>query len=161
MCCPPRGLPLMLPAVTGSHMLADLDSAAIGSASVSTKFTGIGASPLNPRKRLVLCNGPCPLWRVLPYHAVGCIVHHGKFWLPMSALGQKRTCASQNGMSALPPKADMCSATANVRFGPKADITELGCNQRLDFTSLIAVFVAPPLPFHRSPLSSSKAKQLG
>src|SRR3974390_1615761 len=23
--------------------------------------------------------------RVLPYHAVGCIVHHGKFWLPMSA----------------------------------------------------------------------------
>ena len=29
--------------------------------------------------------------RVLPYHAVGCIVHHGKFWLPMSALGQKQT----------------------------------------------------------------------
>jgi len=29
--------------------------------------------------------------RVLPYHAGGCIVHHGKFWLPMSALGQKRT----------------------------------------------------------------------
>jgi len=29
--------------------------------------------------------------RVLPYHAVGRIVHHGKFWLPMSALGQKRT----------------------------------------------------------------------
>jgi len=25
-------------------------------------------------------------------------------------------------MSALPPKADMCSATRNVRFGPKADI---------------------------------------
>src|SRR5215467_4136538 len=62
MCCPPRGIPLMLPAVTGSHMLADLDSAAIASASVSTKFTGIGVSPLNPRKRLVLCNGPCPLW---------------------------------------------------------------------------------------------------
>ena len=28
----------------------------------------------------------------------------------MSALGQKRTFAVQNGMSALPPKADMCSA---------------------------------------------------
>ena len=28
----------------------------------------------------------------------------------MSALGQKRTCAAQKGMSALPPKADMCSA---------------------------------------------------
>ena len=28
----------------------------------------------------------------------------------------------QNGMSALPPKADMCSATRYVRFVPKADI---------------------------------------
>ena len=27
-----------------------------------------------------------------------------------------------NGMSALPPKADMCSALRYVRFGPKADI---------------------------------------
>jgi len=26
-------------------------------------------------------------------------------------------------MSALPPKADMCSALADVCFGPKADIT--------------------------------------
>jgi hypothetical protein len=26
-------------------------------------------------------------------------------------------------MSALPPKADMCSATAHVCFGPKADIS--------------------------------------
>jgi hypothetical protein len=25
-------------------------------------------------------------------------------------------------MSALPPKADMCGATTDVRFGPKADI---------------------------------------
>ena len=31
---------------------------------------------------------------------------------PMSALGQKQTCAAQNGMSALPPKADMCGATS-------------------------------------------------
>ena len=29
----------------------------------------------------------------------------------MSALGQKQTCAVQEGMSALPPKADMCGAT--------------------------------------------------
>ena len=38
----------------------------------------------------------------------------------MSALGQKRTCAVQNGMSALPPKADMCGATRDVRFEPIA-----------------------------------------
>jgi len=36
----------------------------------------------------------------------------------MSALGQKQTFAVQNGMSALPPKADMCSALAHVCFGP-------------------------------------------
>ena len=40
----------------------------------------------------------------------------------MSALGQKQTCAMQNGMSALPPIADMCSALADVRFVPIADI---------------------------------------
>ena len=34
----------------------------------------------------------------------------------MSALGHKRTFAVQKGMSALPPKADMCSATRDVRF---------------------------------------------
>ena len=37
---------------------------------------------------------------------------------PMSALGQKQTCAVQKGMSALPPKADMRSAQAYVRFVP-------------------------------------------
>jgi hypothetical protein len=41
---------------------------------------------------------------------------------PMSALGHKRTYAVQKGMSASPPKADMCGALAHVRFGPKADI---------------------------------------
>jgi len=40
----------------------------------------------------------------------------------MSALGQKQTFAPQKGMSALPPKVDMCSAARDVRFGPKADI---------------------------------------
>ena len=43
----------------------------------------------------------------------------------MSALGQKRTCAVQNGMSALPPKADMCGAKRDVRFVPEADIDRL------------------------------------
>src|SRR5262249_52947589 len=33
-------------------------------------------------------------------------------------------------MSALPPRADMCSALAHVRFGPKADIEEFGAHQR-------------------------------
>jgi len=40
----------------------------------------------------------------------------------MSALGHKRTFAVQNCMSALPPKADICSAVAHVRFGPIADV---------------------------------------
>jgi len=40
----------------------------------------------------------------------------------MSALGQKQTYAVHHPMSALPPKADMCSALADVCFGPKADI---------------------------------------
>jgi hypothetical protein len=40
----------------------------------------------------------------------------------MSALGHKRTFAAQKGMSALPPKADMCSAPSHVRFVPQADI---------------------------------------
>ena len=44
----------------------------------------------------------------------------------MSALGQKQTCAVQKGMSALPPKADMCGATRDVRFVPIADILRCG-----------------------------------
>jgi hypothetical protein len=46
----------------------------------------------------------------------------------MSALGQKRTFAVQNGMSALTPKADMCGAKRDVRLVPIADIgTNLVC----------------------------------
>src|SRR4029453_5628398 len=63
--------------------------------------------------------------------------------LPMSALGQKQTFAAHKPMSALPPnsdrksrhlpklmsallpKADMCSALAHVCFGPIADIALL------------------------------------
>jgi hypothetical protein len=40
----------------------------------------------------------------------------------MSALGHNQTYALQQAMSALRPKADMCGATKDVRFGPKADI---------------------------------------
>jgi len=40
----------------------------------------------------------------------------------MSALGQKQTYAVQKSMSALPPKADICGATSDVRFGSKADM---------------------------------------
>ena len=43
----------------------------------------------------------------------------------MSALGHKQTCALQNGMSALPPIADMCGANRDVRFVPEADIGAL------------------------------------
>ena len=42
----------------------------------------------------------------------------------MSASGHKQTFAVQNSMSALPPKADMCGATRDVRFVPIADIAE-------------------------------------
>jgi hypothetical protein len=41
----------------------------------------------------------------------------------MSALGHKRTFASQKVMSALPPKADMCGTTMDVRYGPEAEAT--------------------------------------
>jgi hypothetical protein len=42
----------------------------------------------------------------------------------MSALAQKADIrAAKKVMSALPPKADMCSAKAHVCFGPKADST--------------------------------------
>ena len=41
----------------------------------------------------------------------------------MSALAHKRICAAQTVMSALPLKADMCGAPADVRFVlPIADI---------------------------------------
>jgi hypothetical protein len=42
--------------------------------------------------------------------------------LLMSALGQTQTFAAHKSMSALPPKADMCSATRDVCFVPIADM---------------------------------------
>jgi hypothetical protein len=37
--------------------------------------------------------------------------HRRDIWHAMSALGHKRTCAVQKGMSALPPKADIGTRT--------------------------------------------------
>jgi hypothetical protein len=59
---------------------------------------------------------------MVPYHAAGGIVHHGKFWLPMSALGQERTFSGQAPTSALPLKADIGKGDRNVCFVPKVDI---------------------------------------
>jgi hypothetical protein len=72
----------------------------------------------------------------------------------MSALGQKQTYAPQvrftpdndresgfpqKVMSALPPKADMCGATSDVRYGPIADIRSV----RLAFLNFTSPTQAP------------------
>src|SRR5262249_25857139 len=54
-----------------------------------------------------------------------CSTLHRGVRLPCPLYPQKRTCASHKLMSALPPKADMCGALANVCFGPKADIKSI------------------------------------
>jgi hypothetical protein len=46
----------------------------------------------------------------------------------MSAFGQKATCAPQNVMSALPPKATLDADFRDVCFGPLADIREVYAN---------------------------------
>jgi hypothetical protein len=43
----------------------------------------------------------------------------------MCAFGQKQTCRRELVMSALPPKADMCGANSDVRYGPIADMVKL------------------------------------
>ena len=48
----------------------------------------------------------------------------------IAALGHKWTFAPQKIMSALPSKADMCSATRYVRFVPIADIQEFGLSPK-------------------------------
>ena len=59
----------------------------------------------------------------------------------MSALGQKRTCAVLTGMSPLPPKADICSAQAHVRFVPEADIREMTLQKQKDRLKTLAAFL--------------------
>jgi hypothetical protein len=56
----------------------------------------------------------------------------------MSALGQKQTFAAHTPMSALPPKADMCSALAHVCFGPIADLVI--CKQKDRLTAVRDLF---------------------
>ena len=63
----------------------------------------------------------------------------------MSALGQKRTCAAQKIMSALPPKADMCGATRDVRFVPKADIRRGYSSMRLSARSKKSRLIGNPM----------------
>ena len=58
----------------------------------------------------------------------------------MSALGQKQTCAMHKGMSALPPIADMCSATRDVRFVPIADI---GCHGQISICDAFGHMARP------------------
>jgi hypothetical protein len=50
----------------------------------------------------------------------------------MSAFGQKQTLQGGRVMSALPPKADMCSALGYVRFGPIADIQHIREHEMAD-----------------------------
>jgi hypothetical protein len=40
----------------------------------------------------------------------------------MSQMGHKQTFRVARALSALFPKADMCGATRDVRFGPEADM---------------------------------------
>ena len=54
----------------------------------------------------------------------------------MSALGQKQTFAVQEGMSALPPKADIDGQSFDVRFVPIADmITPYGLHNHADHSA--------------------------
>ena len=64
------------------------------------------------------------------------VLRVGMAVLLMSALGQKQTCAAQKVMSALPPKADMCGAKANVRFVPKADIRASPYSEVMNFPTV-------------------------
>src|SRR5262245_42395391 len=41
---------------------------------------------------------------------------------PLVRFGSKQTFAPQKALSALPPKADICTATGHVRFAPNSDI---------------------------------------
>ena len=56
-------------------------------------------------------------------------------WPVMSALGQKQTLGHLRLMSALPPKADITAAQTNVRFVPKADVSNRSKAARYSITS--------------------------
>jgi hypothetical protein len=65
---------------------------------------------------------------------------------------QKQTFAVHQPMSALPPKADMCGATRDVRYGPKADIVLSAVSMWLDarHQNGLAGHLKPRAPFIRS-----------
>jgi hypothetical protein len=65
----------------------------------------------------------------------GISLHGGNSAPLMSALGQKRTSRSEITMSALPPKADMAQDGGNVRFVPKADVSDRSKAARYSITS--------------------------
>ena len=50
--------------------------------------------------------------------------HLKKASMPMSALGQKQTSRAAISMSGLPPKADIVQHGGNVRFVPKAEVSD-------------------------------------
>jgi hypothetical protein len=70
------------------------------------------ACPLYPKSGHVRCSSLCLLWANSGHHAV------------YSGVGNVRITEALRviAMSALRPKADMCSAPPNVRFGPIADM---------------------------------------
>jgi hypothetical protein len=57
----------------------------------------------------------------------------------VSALSHEQTFRSAIAMSASPPKADMCGAIADVRYGPKADIVIITAS---DPASAMHAFIA-------------------
>ena len=65
----------------------------------------------------------------------------------MSALGHKRTFCVAIVMSALPPKADMCSAARDVRYGPTADILlQSGLISLSTSVAITSLIFHPPPP---------------
>src|SRR5262249_13943393 len=63
----------------------------------------------------------------------------------LSALGQKQTFRTAIVMSALPPKADICSATAHVCYGPEADIKNRKTASRRSLRKLTSVLARSSL----------------
>jgi hypothetical protein len=58
-------------------------------------------------------------------------------------------------MSALPPKADMCSATRDVRFGPIADITNYSITSSARPISVLGTLTPSALAVFRLMYSST------
>src|SRR5262245_55260847 len=88
-----------------------METRAVGRQDRLARQTVVGATMIIGWWAIV---GPCPLYP----RKLTCAVQ-----TVMSALGQKRTFAMQKVMSALPPRANMCGATRDVRFGPIADMS--------------------------------------